>query len=72
MTNSKLTPENIDNLINNAKRKGINPIEIITKITRENKADKFIKSKADFLTYQQKKNLKKVLVDFQKFQGEDF
>ena len=59
--------KNIDNLINAAKRKGINPIDVLNKATREHQADKFIKETGNDLSKENKIKLKKILIDFQKF-----
>tara|TARA_R110002051_G_scaffold177393_1_gene247289 strand:- start:421 stop:633 length:213 start_codon:yes stop_codon:yes gene_type:complete len=61
------TPEQIDNLINNAKRKGINSIDILDKVTRKNNAEKFVNEFHSKIPNDKRRNFIKILVQFQKY-----
>lgn len=53
-----------------AKKKGVDPVKTLFDILRKSNADKFINETANHLSKQNKAKLKKVLVDFQEFQGD--
>lgn len=54
-------------MLKEATKKGINLIDVVNKVSRQNKANKFIEENAKHLNKKQKEQLKNVLVNFQNF-----